>query len=255
MNLFDTHFHLLPEDDLSDIVERAQNNNVNGMLVAGSTISETPSMLDRITPFNNVYAAVGVHPHEAAEFNGDILEFREFSHHPKVKAIGEIGLDYYYDNSPRDVQRKVFESFLELAVETELPAVIHCRDAFEDCYQFIKNHSTRNLSFVIHCFTGSKCWAKRFLDLGGYLSFNGILTFKKSKDVRSVLRDMPINKLLFETDAPYLAPDPFRGKKNEPANLVYIVERAAKELGTEFNGLAEAARENALSFFGIPGSQ
>lgn len=255
MNLFDTHFHLLPEDNLDEIIKRALVNGVNRMLVAGSPIQETKSMLDRISTFDHIYAAAGVHPHEAAAFDGDIRKYRQFSQNPKVKAIGEIGLDYYYDHAPKEVQCDVFNAFLDLAVETHLPAIVHCREAFDDCYQIIKDHSTQGLHFVIHCFTGSKSWAKRFVDLGGYLSFNGILTFKKSGDIRSVLREVPIDKLLFETDSPYLSPDPLRGKKNEPANLVLIVERAAIELGMGFNDLVVATEENACSFFGIFPSQ
>ena len=252
MNIFDTHFHLLPEDDLQEIVNSALGKGVTGMLVAGSPINQTRSMLERIASSPHVYAAVGVHPHEAEKFIGKIKEFRQLSQHPKVKAIGEIGLDYFYENSPVETQQRVFKTFLDLAVETNLPAIVHCRDAFEDCYQIIKERLQGNFLFVIHCFTGSKDWAIRFLDLGGYLSFNGILTFKTSERVRDVLKEIPTDRLLFETDSPYLAPVPFRGKKNEPANMVHIIERAAFELGMSFNELAEINQVNTCNFFRIP---
>lgn len=251
MNIFDTHFHLNPEDDLDSMVKRALDKGITRMLVAGSTMSETETMLNRISAYNDIYAAVGVHPHEAKEFDDDISHFRLLAQNSKVKAIGEIGLDYYYDNSPADLQQTVFASFLDLAFETRLPAIVHCRDAFEDCYRLIHQTLRGKLPFVIHCFTGSQDWAQRFMDIGGYLSFNGILTFKKSENIRTVLKGIPLDRLLFETDSPYLAPDPLRGKKNEPANMVYIVERAAAELGMNSNELAEITTNNALRFFEI----
>ena len=251
MNIFDTHFHLMPEDDLNHIVERAANSGIMNMLVAGAAITETKTMLNRISTFDGVYAAIGVHPHEAKEYDGTISHFHKLTQQSKVKAIGEIGLDYYYENSPKDLQQRVFSSFLELALNTRLPAIVHCRDAFEDCYTLIDQVLRGKLPFVIHCFTGSQDWAQRFIDLGGYLSFNGILTFKKSENIRRVLRGTPRDRLLLETDAPYLAPDPLRGKRNEPANMVYIVERAAVELGMKSDELAEITTKNARRFFRI----
>ena len=251
MNIFDTHFHLMPGDNLDQIIKRAAANGIKTMLVAGTTISETQSMVDRISSVGGVYAAVGVHPHEAQEFDGDMSNFHQLVQQSKVKAVGEIGLDYYYKHSPSDLQQTVFTSFLNFALETGLPTIVHCRDAFEDCYRLIDQKLRGKVPFVIHCFTGSPDWAQRFIDLGGYLSFNGILTFKKSENIRTVLKEIPLDRLLLETDSPYLAPDPCRGTKNEPANMIHIVKCAAEELGMKADDLAEITTNNALRFFNI----
>ncbi len=250
MNIFDTHFHLDPADDVDGIIHRANKCGVEWLLVAGTTIKNTKWLLNKITEFPNVKTAIGVHPHEAINFTNLDL-FEKNVSHPSVKAIGEIGLDYFYDNSPTELQINVFKSFLNFANATKLPVIIHCRDAFEDCYNVIKQNLNDDIRFVIHCFTGSLDWAEKFIDLGGYLSFNGILTFKNSEEIRAVLKHVPKNRILFETDSPYLAPIPYRGKKNEPAYLIHVIEKAAETLKIPIDELAEISTKNAKTFYNI----
>ncbi len=251
MDIFDTHFHLLPEDDLSSIVRNAAAAGVTRMLVAGTESQYTETMLRRISDYPEVFAAIGVHPHEAQKFDGDLTPFRRMSGHTKVKAIGEIGLDFYYEYASHEVQIRVFNQFLELANEVERPVIIHCRDAFDACYDCLKTSIDRDAGFVIHCYTGTLDWAKRFIELGGYLSFTGILTFKNSDEIRDVMGLVPLDRLMFETDSPYLAPVPFRGKRNEPAFTKYIVERAAEELSIDYEKLIDISTTNARRFFKI----
>jgi len=249
--IFDTHFHLALDEDLEGIVSRAAATGVGWMLVAGGAPEETDAMLDRISGFSNVYAAIGVHPHVAGEFTGDVDFFRQRMTHPKVRAIGEVGLDYFYDTAPIDIQKIVFRRFLELAEENSCPAVIHCRDAYEDCHGILTEMFRGRQRFVMHCFTGSVEWAERFLELGGYISFTGIVTFPKSNDVRTTMKTVPLDRLMFETDSPYLAPVPHRGKKNEPAYVADIVAFAAAELEMDVDELIDITTRNAMRFFEI----
>jgi TatD DNase family protein len=251
MDIFDTHFHLAVDDDLPAIAERAAAAGVNRMLVAGAAVDEMSAILHKIAQVPSVYAAVGVHPHEAEQFDGDIEPYRGWVDNPRVKAIGEIGLDYFYDHAPQDTQKRVFAQFLELSRETGLPAVIHCRDAYDDCHALLAEHLNGEQPFVVHCYTGTPDWAAKFLALGGYLSFTGILTFPRSDDVRKAFRSVPLDRMFFETDSPYLAPVPVRGRRNEPANVTHVVEFAARELGLEMSELVSLSTTNAMSFFGI----
>ncbi len=250
MNIFDTHFHLDPEDDVDGMIQRANKCGIKWFVAAGASIKNTTWLLNKITAFPNVNTAIGVHPHEAINFI-DLDLFEKNASHPSVKAIGEIGLDYFYDNSPKGIQINVFKTFLNFANAKKLPVIIHCRDAFSDCYNIIKQILDKDIRFVIHCFTGSLDWADKFIDLGGYLSFNGILTFKKSEEIRSVLKHVPKNRILFETDSPYLAPAPYRGKKNEPAYLIHIIEKAAEILEISIDELAQLSSQNAKTFYNI----
>ncbi len=251
MNIFDTHFHLQEEDDLDGMMQRAEAAGVNRFVLAGAPVSVIADTLRRIGQNGSIYAAVGVHPHDADNFDGEIASYSAYLDWPRVVAIGEIGLDYHYVTAEKAVQRRVFESFLDLAACRHLPVVVHCRDAFEDCYDLIKQTLKGRVPFVVHCFTGSKAWAQRFIDIGGFLSFNGIMTFKRSDSVRDVLRSVPRDRILFETDSPYLAPVPMRGKRNEPAYMTHIIARAAEELDLPVEALIDLSTSNALRFFNI----
>ncbi|MDP7396607.1 MAG: TatD family hydrolase [Lentisphaeria bacterium] len=250
MEIFDTHFHLAPGDELGAIAARALAAGVTRLLVAGAAVGEAEAVLGQVAAVPAVFAAVGVHPHEAGKFDGDIGYYRGLAGHRRVRAIGEIGLDYYYDNAPCDTQKAVFRQFLELARETGLPAVVHCRDAYDDCYALLAECLDGG-PFVVHCYTGTVEWAQRFLALGGHLSFTGILTFPRSDDVRAAFHSVPLDRLMFETDSPYLAPVPLRGRVNEPANVAHIVTYAADVLEMPAAELAAVTTTNALEFFGI----
>lgn len=233
MKLVDSHCHLDSEQfdaDRKDAIERARAAGIERILAIG-TGNGPPDLEAGIRlagqhPF--IYATVGVHPHDAAKTNSETLDrLAELARHPKVLAIGEIGLDYHYDFSPRDVQRSVFSAQLALAARAQKPIVIHTREAWDDTLGILREHG---LPFggIMHCFTGGPGDAERALELGFHLSFGGILTFPKADDVRKSAALAPENRLLVETDSPYLAPVPHRGKRNEPAFMVETVHRLAE---------------------------
>jgi TatD DNase family protein len=250
--IFDTHFHLEPDDDIAALVAGATAAGVSEMMVAGAAPPFLRTMLARIQPYPEVYAAVGVHPHSAETFDGDIAPYRELAADPSVCAVGEVGLDYFYDNAPRAVQQQTFAAFIALADELQQPLIVHCRDAWDDCAELLASRQTE-VPFVIHCFTGTAAWAERFLAMGAYLSFNGILTFKRSEALRAVFRELPGDRVFFETDSPYLAPVPLRGRRNEPANMPHIIRCAAALLELDPQALADRSTAAARQFYGLAG--
>lgn len=256
MQYFDTHFHLDPEDDPAALVARAQAAGVAWLLAAGTTAGNHAALLARLAPFPGVFVALGVHPHEAEKATDDVAQCRALLANPQVRAIGEIGLDYYYDTAPRAVQRRVCRDFLELAAASGKPAILHCRDtndqdAYADALALLADTLPAGHPFVVHCYTGTVTWAERFLARGGYLSYTGLITFKKADNVRAALRITPRERLFFETDSPYLAPVPHRGERNQPANLPLVAARAAAELGLPLPELVAQATANARRFFGV----
>lgn len=256
--LVDTHFHLAPDDDLAGIAARAEAAGVGAMLLAGAEVGLMGAALARIAPYPRIYAAVGVHPHAAGKWDGDMAPYRSWAAQEQVRAIGEIGLDYFYDYGPREAQRRCFRAFLELAAQTGKPAVIHCRDAedrdgaYQDVYADLQAVLAGRAGFVVHCFTGTVAWAGKFLALGGHLSFTGLVSFKKAENVREAMRVVPLDRLMFETDSPYLAPVPYRGKPNEPAYLRHVVLSAAQTLGLDAAELAARSTAVAERFFALP---
>ena len=240
MKLVDSHTHLDDpkyEADREQVIERALAAGVE-CLVAVGTGNGPPDLevgvrLAERYPF--VYATIGVHPHDASKATGETFaRLRELAAHPKVIAIGEIGLDYHYDLSPRPVQREVFARQLEIAAESGKPVVIHTREAWEDTMaQFSGRAPVRG---IMHCFTGGAAQARQALDLGFHLSFGGVVTFPKADEVREAARITPDDRLLVETDCPYLAPVPHRGKRNEPALVVEVARQLARERGVIAGG-------------------
>ena len=247
MKLVDSHCHLDDgqfDQDREQTIERARAAGVE-ILMAIGTGSGPPDLeagihLAERYPF--IVATVGVHPHDAAKADTATLDrLRQLAGHEKVKAIGEIGLDYHYDFSPRDVQRRVFEQQLALAAEAGLPVVIHTREAWDDTLALL-SHWRRG--GIMHCFTGDEHQARQALDLGFHLAFGGVLTFPKAEDVRQAARITPADRLLIETDCPYLAPVPRRGKRNEPAFLVDTVRRLAHVRGAAPEDVAAQTTAN-----------
>ncbi|MCL4401485.1 MAG: TatD family hydrolase [Acidobacteria bacterium] len=248
MKLVDSHCHLDDEKfaaDLDAVVERALAAGV-GTFVAVGTGNGPPDLESGIRlaeKFAFFYATVGIHPHDAAKATHASYErLRELAAHPKVVAVGEIGLDYHYDLSPRSVQREVFAGQLQLAAEAGKPVVIHTREAWEDTVGLLREHWPGG--GIMHCFTGGPEQAREALDLGFHLSFGGIVTFPKAENVRESVRLTPDDRLLVETDAPYLAPIPHRGKRNEPAFLVDTVGKLAEIRGTSPEALAGLTTRN-----------
>jgi TatD DNase family protein len=252
----DSHAHLdVPhyDADRAEVINRALEAGVEMMLeICGSDVSkgslDVGLKLAEDYPF--IYAAVGVHPHEASLYDESLeKKLLAMSEHEKVVGWGEIGLDYHYDNSPRDMQRRVFRRQLGLAIERRLPAIIHTREAEDDTIQILReclaNAGGDKIGGIIHCFTGTQRLANVALEIGFHISLSGVITFKAADELRDVARSVPIDKVLIETDCPYLAPVPYRGKRNEPA---YV--RATAEKLAELNGLSveEIARSTSGNF-------
>ncbi|MDR3674982.1 MAG: TatD family hydrolase [Acidobacteriota bacterium] len=233
--LLDSHAHLDDSDfdpDRAAVIERARTAGLRYILIAGGGTG--PDHLDSPLAIAEshdwIYASVGIHPHEAQHFTDSHAEkIRQLARHPKVLAVGEIGLDYYYDHSPRDVQKQVLIRQMELARELKLPIIIHCRDAWADLCEIAAAHwKPTGLGGILHCFTGSVKDAQTFMELGFLISFAGNLTFKKTENLRDVARLIPLDRMLTETDSPYLAPVPHRGKRNEPAYVRGVTQELAR---------------------------
>ena len=241
--LIDSHCHL---EDLA-VLERARQAGVEKLINIGCDILSSKQARDFGVSQAGVYFSAGIHPHEASKVGADyISELRGLAQDPKCVGIGECGLDYYYDHSDRDSQKRVFVEQLALARELNKPLIIHVRDAYEDCLSLlIAGHPT-----VIHCFSGNRQHAKAFLDLGCYLSISGIVTFKNAEELRLVVQETPLDKLLIETDAPYLAPIPHRGKPNEPAYVRLVAEKIAEIKAISVEQVIEQTGQNALELFG-----
>jgi TatD DNase family protein len=261
MELIDSHAHIdFPQfaDDRDAMLARARAAGITTLLAIGS--GPGPEKLDAAIPFAEqhdwIYATVGTHPHEAKDLTPAHLErLAQLVKHPRVIAYGEIGLDYFYDHSPRDVQQQVFREQMELAAEAKLPIIIHCRDAWADCLDMIEqNWRPTGLGGILHCFTSTLEDAKRGLDMGFMISFAGNSTYPKAQNLRDVAKALPLENLLIETDSPFLAPQGYRGKRNEPA---YVGE-VAKAIGSVRNLAAEdvalATAGNFRRFFGLSAS-
>ena len=257
----DSHCHIDgPEYDADreEVIARARDAGVSMMLNVGTGDPRSGSFeraVELAERHSEIYAAVGVHPHDAKLFDGAaeqrLLDLVRQS--KRVIAWGEIGLDYHYDHSPRDTQREVFRQQLRLAREQNLPVVIHSRNADEDTITIMSEELTgHQRAGVLHCFGGSLAMAERAIDLGFFISFAGNLTFKKAEDLREVARQLPLGRLLIETDCPYLTPVPFRGKRNEPARVVETARCLAGIHDRELEEIARTTTENFCTLFGVP---
>lgn len=252
--LVDSHCHLdFPDFDSERdaIVARAVAAGVGRMVTISTRVRLFPSILAIAERHDEVYCSVGTHPHNAAE-EADVTagELVELSAHPKVVAIGEAGLDYFYDRAPRDVQAESFRVHIAAARETRLPLVIHSRDADEDMISILTEETRKGaFPFILHCFSSGQKLADAGVELGGYISFSGILTFRKSDELRTVAGTVPRDRLLVETDAPYLAPMPFRGKRNEPAYVAHTAAVLGETIGVDTAEIADITTENFLRLF------
>ena len=252
--LIDHHCHLdFPDfaDDLDGVVARAGAAGVGLMVTISTRIRQFDKILGIAARYDNVFCSVGTHPHNAhEELDIPVEEIVRLSQHPKMVAIGEAGLDYFYDNSPRKAQAEGFRRHIAAARATQLPLVIHARDADEDTAAILEEETAKGaFPAVLHCFTGGAELARRGLALGLYVSFSGIVTFKKSDALREVAAGVPLDRLLVETDAPYLAPGKFRGKRNEPAYVAITAAELAKVKGVSQAALAQATTENFFRLY------
>lgn len=252
--LVDSHCHLnFPEfaPDLDAVLERAADNGVGMMLTINTRLSEAREIQKIADRYPQVYCTVGVHPHDAADYREGALQaqLKELAQHPKVVGLGETGLDYHYNNSPREDQIAAFQDHIRVALDLNLPLVIHTREADEDTIACLKEVGQGRVQGVFHCFSGSAELAQQALDLGLYISFSGILTFKKAEDLRQIAKEVPLSRVLVETDAPFLAPIPHRGQRNEPAFTRYTAELLATLKGLSYSEIESATTENFFTLF------
>jgi TatD DNase family protein len=252
--LIDSHCHLdFPElqSDLDGVLARAQEAGVGLMVTISTRVGQFNALKAIAEAHDNVFCSIGTHPHNAAdEPDITVEELTDVSRHPKVVAIGEAGLDYHYDNSPRDVQKKSFRTHIAAARATGLPLVIHAREADDDIARILEEETEKGaFPFLLHCFTSGADLAHRGLALGGYISFSGVVTFKKADALRDIALAVPYDRILVETDAPYLAPEPFRGKTNEPSFVVHTASRLAALRGVSDKNIAHTTTENFFRLF------
>ena len=261
--LIDSHAHLdmkAFDSDRRQVIEHAWDAGLGAVITVGvgEALSEIEGAVALADEYERVFATVGVHPHDAQRIQPEWYgQIEELARHPKVVGIGETGLDYHYMHSPKEVQRDAFDRFLRMGRATGLPVVIHTREADEDTISVLREarkEAGEPLSGVVHCFSGDYPLARQVLDLGLNISFTGVLTFPKAEPLREVLKKIPIERVLLETDCPYLTPVPFRGKRNEPARVVHVAETVAEVYGRPIDEVARITTENVVRLFRLPHS-
>lgn len=252
--IFESHAHYDDEafeKDQKELLSSLKENGIEYVVNVGASLASTKATIELINQYSFLYGAVGVHPSETAELNEENFKWlKEQCLHDKVVAVGEIGLDYYWDEPAKDIQKKWFERQLLLAKEEKLPIIIHSRDAVQDTLEMMKCHA-KDLEGVIHCYSYSKETAKEFLDMGYYLGIGGVVTFKNAKKLKEVVEYMPMDRILLETDAPYLSPEPNRGKRNSSLNLVYVAKEIAAIKNISYDEVVDITNQNAKQLFRI----
>lgn len=255
--LIDTHCHLDFKDfndDLGAVLKRSIDSGIKFIINVGSSLEGTARSVKIAQENGFIYAAIGIHPHEADKVSGnDFKIFTGFLKKPKVVAIGEIGLDYYRNISSMENQKKLFIRLLEIAKGANLPLIIHNRDSHEDMVDILKNIMGNSLSGVMHCFSGDEKFLKTCLDMGFFISFTCNVTYKNAGKLREIARLVPMDRLLLETDAPFLAPQDLRGRRNEPMYVKYVAEEVARIKGMDFEEVAKITTENAKKLFKLKG--
>ena len=257
MKLIDTHAHLdfgRFKSDRERVIERAATAGVKAIINVGASLASSQAAVALAEAYPQIYAAVGVHPHDAKTLTGKLLEeLRALASHPKVVAIGEIGLDFYRDLSPRDKQRQAFQQQLALASEIGKPVIIHDRDAHSEVMAILRRwiEGDHQPAGVMHCFSGDLAMAQEAIELGFYISIAGPVTFKNARRLRELVRQLPLEKLLVETDCPYLTPHPHRGKRNEPAYVKLVAQEVARVKGLSLEEVARITSDNAQALFAL----
>lgn len=248
--MIDTHAHLLSLERKNEIIKNMQNDDMDFIVNISTTVEDSKAGVILAEENEKIYTSVGIYPEFSESVTKkDLAEIEALAKHKKVVAIGEIGLDYH-DKFDKKSQKEIFVKQLEIADRLGLPFCIHCRKAAEDVYQILlENKHLINHSGLMHCYSEGAEWFKKFLDLGLYLSFSGNITYKKSD--RSFLKDIPLDKILVETDSPYLSPEPLRGKVNEPKNVQFIIDKIAYEIGISSDKLKKITTENAKKFYNL----
>lgn len=257
MNLIDTHCHLTFEpldEDVPAVVERSRQAGVGGWITVGTNLADSHKAVDLASQRDGMYAAVGIHPHDAKDAGEDALdELRRVARKPKVVAVGETGLDFHYHFSKQPDQKRVFAAHLAIARELGLPVIIHCRNALDETIEVLDQHGGGLNRVVFHCFSGTARQAESLLAKGYHLSFTGVVTFKNAAQTREAAKVVPLDRLMVETDCPYMSPEPVRGRKpNEPALMVHTARFLAELKGVDPDEFAEATTQTAATFFSLP---
>ncbi|MDU1043578.1 MULTISPECIES: TatD family hydrolase [Peptoniphilus] len=254
--MIDSHVHLDDEafdEDRDELIKNLNENGIEIVVNNSSDLSSSENSVKLANKYENIYASIGVHPHEAESYNDDVeKKLIELSKNKKVVAIGEIGLDYYYDNSPRDIQREVFKKQIALAAKLKKNIVIHSRDASEETFEILKEaHEKYEFVALIHCFSQSVEMMEKYLKMGDYIALGGAVTFKNSKTPKEVAKKVDLERLLLETDCPYMTPVPYRGKRNEPKYVKFTCNYIADLRQIESSELEKITAANTKRFFGI----
>lgn len=251
----DTHAHLFYPNfngEVDEVIARALQAGVEKIIVPATDIASSAQALDLAEANDCIYATVGVHPHDTKEWKDTLIdELRSMAKHEKVVAIGEIGLDYYYDFSPKDIQKQAFEAQINLAIELDKPIVVHNRESNDDVMALINKYFEKKLRAQFHCFAGSENDARTLIEMGHYISFTGNITHTKADNVRKVLQSVNLENLFLETDSPFMTPVPHRGQRNEPAYVKLVAEKVAEVHNTTVENIANITTENAKKFFKI----
>lgn len=254
--LIDTHVHLNADhydEDLDEVIERARESGVSHFVVIGFDNKTIDRTMDLIDKYEDVYGVIGWHPVDAIDCtDADLKRIEELSSHPKIVGIGETGLDYHWDKSPKDIQKEVFKAQIALAKRVNLPLVIHNREATGDVVEILESEDAGAVGGIMHAFSSSPEIADRVLKINFMISLGGPVTFKNAKQPKEIAKHVPLEKLLIETDAPFLTPHPYRGKRNEPAYVKLIAEEIAALRNISFEEVAKATSENALKIYNIP---
>ena len=252
--IIDSHCHLNYSNDgipLKEIISNARDSNIGLILNIATKPNEFDSIINTSTLYDEVYFTLGVHPHEASNLSDDVIKKIHINaNNKKFIGIGETGLDYYYNNSDKSTQISSFEKQIEISQNLSIPLVIHMRSAEDDTLKIIrKKIKEKKFNGVIHCFTGTKKFADEIIDLGFYISASGVITFKKSFDLRDIFATIPDDKILAETDSPYLSPEPLRGKMNQPSHIIHTIRKLAEIRNTNYDKLIELTKNNFLNLF------
>ena len=255
MMLFDTHAHLDDRQysrDRGEMLQRARDQGVERIVNVGYDLPSSTRSLELAGRHDFIYAAVGIHPHDASDLNDDtIAKLKAMASHPKVVAIGETGLDYYRNLSPQEAQQQSFRRHISLARELGLPLIIHDRDAHGDILRVMQEEQVAEVGGILHCFSGNWEMARQCLEMNFYISFAGPVTFNNARRVQEIAAQVPLDRLLIETDAPYLTPEPLRGKRNESSYVFYVCQKIAELRRMKLQDLAQATYENGLRVFRI----
>ena len=251
--MIDTHSHInmIEGTPIESVIQNAIENGVDKIIVPSAYPKDIDDVIKLVNRYDNVYGMLGVHPTEVKDWTDDLTDkIREYSKNPKIVAIGEIGLDYYWDKSFNDLQKEIFIKQIKLANELNLPISIHDREAHKDTFDILKEHN-KNSKIVMHCFSGSVEFANECIKEGMYIALGGVVTFKNAVKMKEVAINIPLDRLLLETDAPYLTPVPFRGKENQPAYTKYVAEEIAKLRNITVDEINKATTQNTFEVFGI----